>query len=543
MILKYRRIIENMSYVGIGTTDPNHPLEVEGQVFISNVEQGSTTNLVPFEVYSNYDGIIGDTLEGARQLRLRVTPSLTTSSNVNIDMGIEPTSGEYFYISNPVVDTTLGSNAALRIVQAGHVEMESNLTVSGNIVTTNIISSSSLTLSSGSLVKVDGSGGLSVTGPITGSTATYSGDVQAATISSTGDAFASRVGIGTASTTRNLTIYGTNPSVEFRGVGEGNSSTLLLGTPFDATSPAKVAIVATGNSNFSRAKLHFCLDDTASNDPAYAASEANARMTIIPSGNVGIGSTNPYTTLQVRASDPRILVGDSNGGGGRLEFGNGNHGTGRGTGHSNFTDGNDVVLYTAGTGGSGLRTASGYLKVTSGGYVGIGTDAPRRKLEVYGSAETFEGRTARVQIIDSGRYVDVGHGGYVYIGSREAGHSGGWSYAMFQNGIPGNWTDASGQRRSFNRVILNFRYFNISNGNAGTTWRFVLYLTRNGSNVYKGEWYAGDVGNARGYMTTSSPIINLAWGDVPGLLMYVYDNTYGGWTCRIGSMWLTYVSD
>jgi len=44
----------------------DHPLEVEGQVFISNVEQGSTTNSVPFEVYSDYTGITGDVLEGAR---------------------------------------------------------------------------------------------------------------------------------------------------------------------------------------------------------------------------------------------------------------------------------------------------------------------------------------------------------------------------------------------------------------------------------------------------------------------------------------------
>ena len=64
------------SYVGIGTSVPNHPLEVEGQVFISNVEQGSATNLVPFEVYSDYTGITGDILEGARQLRLRVTKLL-----------------------------------------------------------------------------------------------------------------------------------------------------------------------------------------------------------------------------------------------------------------------------------------------------------------------------------------------------------------------------------------------------------------------------------------------------------------------------------
>ena len=144
-----------MSYIGIGATDPNHPLEVEGQVFISNVEQGSTTNLVPFEVYSDYDGVADNAiLEGARQLRLRVTPSATTSSNVNIDMGIESKGGDYFYISNPVVDTALGSNTAFRIVQAGHVEVGSNLSVTGNVVTSNIVGGSPLTISTGSNVQI-----------------------------------------------------------------------------------------------------------------------------------------------------------------------------------------------------------------------------------------------------------------------------------------------------------------------------------------------------------------------------------------------------
>ena len=144
-----------MSYIGIGATDPNHPLEVEGQVFISNVEQGSTTNLVPFEVYSDYDGVADNAiLEGARQLRLRVTPSATTTSNVNIDMGIESKGGDYFYISNPVVDTELGSNTAFRIVQAGHVEVGSNLSVTGNVVASNIVGGSPLTISTGSNVQI-----------------------------------------------------------------------------------------------------------------------------------------------------------------------------------------------------------------------------------------------------------------------------------------------------------------------------------------------------------------------------------------------------
>jgi alpha-tubulin suppressor-like RCC1 family protein len=144
-----------MSYTGIGATDPNHPLEVEGQVFISNVEAGSASQDVPFEVYSDYDGVADNAiLEGARQLRLRVTPSATTSSNVNIDMGIESKGGDYFYISNPVVDTALGSNTAFRIVQAGHVEVGSNLSVTGNVVTSNIVGGSPLTISTGSNVQI-----------------------------------------------------------------------------------------------------------------------------------------------------------------------------------------------------------------------------------------------------------------------------------------------------------------------------------------------------------------------------------------------------
>ena len=219
-----------MSYVGIGTSDPNHPLEVEGQVFISNVEQGSATNLVPFEVHSDYTGITGDILEGARQFRLRVTPSATTTSNVNMDMGIEPTDGSYFYISNPVVNTALGSNTAFRIVQAGHVEIGSNLSVSGNVVASNIIGGSPLTLSSDSLVKVAGSGGLSVTGPVnvggggtitgvvSGTSATYSGQVQAATVLSTGNVNATGNVVATG--------YLTGASLSVSGAVQGSSASL-----------------------------------------------------------------------------------------------------------------------------------------------------------------------------------------------------------------------------------------------------------------------------------------------------------------------------
>jgi len=161
-------------YPEIGTTDPNHPLEVEGQVFISNVEQGSTTNKVPFEILSDYTSASTEKIVGARQLRLRVIPSLSTTSNVSADMGIEPTSGSYFYITPPIEDTNLSSNAAFRIVQSGDIVMGNNLTVtgtgsisqatvSGTVTTSNINGDAALYINGTTTV----GGDLSVTGSIT----------------------------------------------------------------------------------------------------------------------------------------------------------------------------------------------------------------------------------------------------------------------------------------------------------------------------------------------------------------------------------------
>ena len=168
-------------YPFIGETDPNHPLEVEGQFFLSNVEQGTNTNFVPFEILSNYRGITGSKLVGARQLRLRVMPSVgATTANVSIDMGIEPTNGDYFYITPPIEDSNVSSNAAFRIVQSGDVVMGNDLsitsdlsvtgtgsitqaTVSGTITTSNIKGDTALYINGTTTV----GGSLSVTGSIT----------------------------------------------------------------------------------------------------------------------------------------------------------------------------------------------------------------------------------------------------------------------------------------------------------------------------------------------------------------------------------------
>ena len=160
-----------MSYVGIGTSNPNHGLEVNGQVFISNVEQGNATNLIPFEIYSDYTG--KPTLTDSRQLRLRVTPS-STSDTYHADMGLDNVDGNVFFISNPVTGTTSGDRDVFNIKDDGnvyisHLDVNSltvvdstftsitlnELSVTGTITATNIVGGSPLTLSSDSNVQVN----------------------------------------------------------------------------------------------------------------------------------------------------------------------------------------------------------------------------------------------------------------------------------------------------------------------------------------------------------------------------------------------------
>jgi len=83
-----------------------------------------------------------------------------------------------------------------------------------------------------------------------------------------------------------------------RATGEGGSAILYLGTPFNATTSGfKLAIIAEGQSTWSRSKLHFCMENTATDAPN--ATVSDARMTILSDGKIGIGNITPSQILQV----------------------------------------------------------------------------------------------------------------------------------------------------------------------------------------------------------------------------------------------------
>jgi hypothetical protein len=117
-----------------------------------------------------------------------------------------------------------------------------------------------------------------------------------------------------------------------------------------------------------------------------SAGEATFKNTVVVP-RLGVGTTAPAYTLDVTGQSMRIQSATGNGSGGRIDFGNLNHGIGRGVNKSTLTDVNDVTVYTDGASGSiGFATSAvERMRITAGGNVGIGLTNPTEKLYVNGN--------------------------------------------------------------------------------------------------------------------------------------------------------------
>lgn len=196
------------------------------------------------------------------------------------------------------------------------------------------------------------------------------------------------VGIGTSNPGSKLHIKGTNVTSTICANGEDENATLYFGTPYlgNESSGLKTAIIAEGKTTYSRARLHFCLDNTADNSTAYNASTNNSKMMIDSNGNVGISTTSPNTFLVV---GPNGGVNDFNDIPGISMKSVSGSSMAYSVGQS-VTNNIFLTWYHNAIASNGYASLSTYggnnnlILQRDGGNIGIGTSSPTTKLHVEG---------------------------------------------------------------------------------------------------------------------------------------------------------------
>ncbi|MDB5194323.1 MAG: hypothetical protein JWN50_337 [Parcubacteria group bacterium] len=286
---------------------------------------------------------------------------------------------------------------------------------------------------------------------------------------------------------------------------------------------------------------------TARLDLSADASGANAaQLSILSSGNVGIGTSSPITKLHIFSNlDTPLTIDSSNG-----------------QTYQNFRVNNVSKAYlgytTSGTGGLGIVNAAGNtvnLLVTDAGNVGIGTTNPNGKLAIITAGQAgvpalgTAGNGLNIERSDLAVGMDLGYdtGGNAYIQVQR--HDAAFAGNLFLNPVGGNvgigttnpdhnlqvLSSGSGANTTFNvkfSSATDGTPFTLTDTNSGiATWGFRVPTV--------GDMSIRDVTNARTVMTFSgvsgdvgigttavNPVANL---DIVGTNR---TNSYGNLTVR-----------
>jgi hypothetical protein len=337
------------TYDGIGSS-VTHEIEVVGDVFISNVEGGSLSTQVPFEIFSNVSGMVSPPTD-SRQVRLRVQPTTEASPDDSYvtDMGIQNTTDNYFFITAPQNTSNVGDQNTFVIsttsnVGIGTTDPTKTLEVVGDIKcqtlsASTITGASPLTISADS-ISIQAPVSMPADAPMNIGTMTVSNIFHSDQLTMSANVFVTE---GSTLTLSN--IFHTDQLTMTSNIVMGSDKTLTTSN-----------IVANTGENLSLNSNLFV--DTAT-------------------GNVGIGTDITSAPLHIYKSSnyPEVFV-DYGAGGQKMSLATGTSGSV--LGYSGY-----LVIGTITD--AQLAGLSEKVRIDSSGNVGIGVASPTQKLDVAGS--------------------------------------------------------------------------------------------------------------------------------------------------------------
>jgi len=402
------------TYDGIGSS-VTHEIEVVGDVFISNVEGGSLSTQVPFEIFSNVSGMVSPPTD-SRQVRLRVQPTTEASPDDSYvtDMGIQNTTDNYFFITAPQNTSNVGDQNTFVIsstsnVGIGTTDPEKPLHVvgdswiTGTLTASNIVGASPVTISSDIVMAAGTTLTTSNIVANTGDTFLVSSNLKVGTSNLFVDTTTGRVGINTTSPSDLLDVK--NGTV--RSSDSGNTTNV----PGLKIRKRPAAEGQTGSNYIECGEFADVGNDGSGTD--------GNRFMVKNSGNVGIGVASPIRRLDVRSGTSSTTN--------TTDWISGTFGP-------QLNDGDRVVignLFTKATIGAHNSSLGAWADLTinsAGGNVGIGTSAtPACRLDVRGGGTL----SPVVEFGDNGSIIS-------FVPSTKAGSSGTYT----------GWTSIDPNRRS-----------------------------------------------------------------------------------------------